>query len=271
MPRPATTATRSRSRSSTDPACVSRHSIAALAGLAALFALSSAGAGTFTISPLRVDFTGAASTAALTVRNEEAAPVVVQAEGLAWSQDGGQDAFQPTRDLLVSPAVFTLAPGGSQLVRVALRRGPDATRELSYRMMLQEVPQAASPDFTGLQVALRLSIPVFVAPLAPSAPRARMERPDGQRRADDLGRPQPGCRQRAASIALRCRPTTARRRCSSSPASLTCCRARAASGPSKQERIDPGECRRRRRARRVSVGGKHRSGRFRDGLMVTAD
>lgn len=148
----------------------SRRSTAALAGLAALFALSSAGAGTFTISPLRVDFTGATSTAALTVRNEEAAPVVVQAEGFAWSQDGGQDAFLPTRDLLVSPAVFTLAPGGSQLVRVALRRGPDATRELSYRMMLQEVPQAARPDFTGLQVALRLSIPVFVAPLAPAAP-----------------------------------------------------------------------------------------------------
>jgi fimbrial chaperone protein len=148
----------------------SRHAIAVIAGLAALFALPSAGAGTFTLSPLRVDFAGATSTAALTVRNEEAAPVVVQAEGLAWSQDGGQDAFLPTRDLLVSPAVFTLAPGGSQLVRVALRRGPDATRELSYRLLLQEVPQPASPDFTGLQVALRLSIPMFVAPLAPAVP-----------------------------------------------------------------------------------------------------
>src|SRR5512137_2414573 len=113
----------------------SRHAIAAVAGLAALLALSSAGAGTFTISPLRVDFAGTAGTAALTVRNEEAAPVVVQAEGLAWSQDGGTDALQPTRDLLVSPAVFTLAPGGSQLVRVALRRTPDAARELAYRMV----------------------------------------------------------------------------------------------------------------------------------------
>ena len=149
---------------------MSRHALAAIAGLAALLALPSAGAGTFTISPLRVDFTRAAGTAVLTVRNEEAAPVVVQAEGLSWSQDSGEDAYQPTRDLLVSPPVFTLAPGGSQVVRVALRRAPDATRELSYRMVLQEVPQAASPDFTGLQVALRLSIPVFVAPLAPSAP-----------------------------------------------------------------------------------------------------
>jgi fimbrial chaperone protein len=148
----------------------SRHSIAAIAGLGALLASPGAGAGTFTISPLRVDFSATMGTAALTVRNEEAAPVVVQAEGFSWSQPEGEDALEATRDLLVSPAVFTLPPGGSQLIRVALRRAPDATRELSYRMVLQEVPQAASPDFTGLQVALRLSIPVFVSPLAASAP-----------------------------------------------------------------------------------------------------
>lgn len=147
-----------------------RHVVAACAGLAALFALPCAGAGTFTISPLRVDFAQATGTAVLTVRNEEAAPVVVQADGLSWSQEGGRDALDPTRDLLISPAVFTLAPGGSQLIRVALRRAPDATRELSYRMTLQEVPQAANPGFTGLQVALRLSVPVFVAPTAPAVP-----------------------------------------------------------------------------------------------------
>lgn len=140
-------------------------------GLAALTALSPAAvAGTFTISPLRVDFSGNAGTAALTVRNEDAVAVVVQAEGLAWSQDGGEDALTATRDLLVSPAVFTLAPGGSQLVRVALRRPVDPVRELAYRLVLQEVPQAARADFTGLQVSLRLSVPVFVAPSAPAEP-----------------------------------------------------------------------------------------------------
>lgn len=128
-------------------------------------------AGTFTISPLRVDFGGTTRTAALTVRNDEAVPVVVQAEALAWSQESGQDDLAPSRDLLVSPVVFTLAPGGSQLVRVALRREADGGRELTYRLTLQEVPQAASPDFTGLQVALRLSVPVFVAPRAPAEPR----------------------------------------------------------------------------------------------------
>lgn len=140
-------------------------------GLAALTTLSPAAvAGTFTISPLRVDLSGNAGTAALTVRNEDATAVVVQAEGLAWLQDGGEDGLTPTRDLLVSPAVFTLAPGGSQLVRVALRRPVDPVRELAYRLVMQEVPQAARADFTGLQVSLRLSVPVFVTPSAPAEP-----------------------------------------------------------------------------------------------------
>jgi fimbrial chaperone protein len=54
---------------------------------------------------------------------------------------------------------------------VALRRGVDPTRELAYRLLVQEVPQAASPGFVGLQVALKLSVPIFVAPSAPAAPQ----------------------------------------------------------------------------------------------------
>ena len=73
-------------------------------GLAAFTALSPAAvAGTFTISPLRVDFSGSAGTAALTVRNEDAVAVVVQAEGLAWSQDGGEKQLVPT-EVLFKPA-----------------------------------------------------------------------------------------------------------------------------------------------------------------------
>jgi len=99
----------------------------------------------------------------MTVRNDER-ETVVQAEVMLWEQVDGEDRLTPTRDLLVSPAVFTLPAKGSQLVRVALRNPPaDTRRELSYRLILQEVPQKANPEFTGLQVALRLSIPVFVA------------------------------------------------------------------------------------------------------------
>lgn len=120
-------------------------------------------AGTFSISPIRVDLGPAAKTGVVTVRNEEADEVVVQATVVQWTQAGGEDTLTPTQDLLVSPAVFTLPAKGSQLVRVALRRDADPKRELSYRLLLQEVPQTARPDFTGLTVALQISLPVWVA------------------------------------------------------------------------------------------------------------
>jgi fimbrial chaperone protein len=44
----------------------------------------------------------------------------------------------------------------------------DAQRELSYRLILTEVPSSAEPGFSGLTVALRLSLPVFIAPQAPA-------------------------------------------------------------------------------------------------------
>ena len=127
-------------------------------------------AGNFSISPVRLDLSAAARTAALTVRNNDR-EVLVQAEVLLWEQHAGEDRLTPTRDLLVSPAVFTVPKNGSQLVRVALRGAPsNPAQELSYRLILQEVPQPANPDFSGLQVSLRLSIPIFVANVEATGP-----------------------------------------------------------------------------------------------------
>lgn len=130
-------------------------------------------AGTFSISPLRIELSSGVQTGAVTIRNQEATPVVVQAEAMLWEQDDGQDRLTPTRDILVSPPVFTLPPNGSQLVRVALRRTADARRELGYRLLLTEVPQQGNPEVAQLSVALRLSLPIFVAPTSPA--RAQLE------------------------------------------------------------------------------------------------
>jgi fimbrial chaperone protein len=147
-----------------------------------LAAACPAAAGTFSIAPVRVELAGSERTAVLTVHNDDAAPLVVQVSTLNWTQAGGEEATAPTRELLATPPVFTLPPNGEQIVRVALRREPDATRELDYRLLLAEVPQAADKDFTGLRVALRLSIPVFVKASSSAAAQLRWNArwlPDG--------------------------------------------------------------------------------------------
>lgn len=141
----------------------------ALSVLGVLAAAGTAAASTFSISPIRIELSGAHGTAIVTVRNQEQTTVVVQARPQAWSQADGGDRLDDTHDLLVTPPLFTLAPGGEQILRIALLRKPDAARELDYRLVLAEVPPAAPADFTGLQVALRITLPVFIAAQAAAA------------------------------------------------------------------------------------------------------
>lgn len=143
---------------------VSRTAIAAITSLLILVAASPAAAGSFSVSPIRVELSAKQRMGVLTVRNETDVPALVQVETLAWSQADGNEVHVPTRDVLATPPVFTLPPQGQQILRVALRRDADAARELSYRLVLQEVVAEAPKDFVGMRVALRLSLPVFVQP-----------------------------------------------------------------------------------------------------------
>jgi fimbrial chaperone protein len=123
-----------------------------------------ASASTFNISPIRAQLAASHPTEALTIVNADDSPVVVQIRVVRWSQKDGAEQLDDTRELLATPPVLQIPANGQQIVRVALRRQPDSAQELTYRVIFEEVPQAAPKDFTGLRVALRLSIPVFVAP-----------------------------------------------------------------------------------------------------------
>ena len=135
-----------------------------------LLAIGPAAAGSIAVNPVRVGLTASNASGALVVRNSGADASVVQLQVLSWSQQDGQDVYVPTKELLATPPIFTVPAGGSQTVRVGLRQRPDARSEAAYRLILQEVPPPPKPEFRGLQVALRLSVPVFVAPAVNSAP-----------------------------------------------------------------------------------------------------
>jgi fimbrial chaperone protein len=123
-----------------------------------------ASASTFNISPIRAELAAGHRTEALTITNAEDNPVVVQIRVVRWSQTNGIEDLVDTRELLATPPVLQIPANSQQIIRVALRRDPDPAQELTYRVIFEEVPQAAPKDFTGLRVALRLSIPIFVAP-----------------------------------------------------------------------------------------------------------
>ncbi|KVC54277.1 phytochrome sensor protein [Burkholderia ubonensis] len=137
----------------------------------------------FTVSPVRVELSAAHTSVALTVRNESAdEPVIVQLRTAAWSQNAGDDVYASTGDLIAAPPIFTIPPGGSQVVRVGLRHAPSADQETGYRLYLREVPPTPKPGFAGVQIALEMSLPIFVRPKNDTAPRLRWAadpRPNG--------------------------------------------------------------------------------------------
>ncbi|QQP95047.1 fimbrial biogenesis chaperone [Lysobacter enzymogenes] len=93
-----------------------------------------------------------------------------------WTQNEGQERLEPDPGLAISPPMLELAPGARQLVRV-IRLGAPPAREGAYRLIVDELPPAQTPEQTGLQFVLRYSVPVFLAPLdgAAGAPQLRAQ------------------------------------------------------------------------------------------------
>lgn len=136
---------------------------AALCALIVCFA-SVAGAASWEIDPVRVALSPQQQTAAIKIKNNSNQATTIQINVLAWSQRKGQDVYSPSTALLVSPPIFTIAPNSEQIIRTALRQPADELNELAYRINLQELPAQPEPGFTGLQVALRIGLPVFIQP-----------------------------------------------------------------------------------------------------------
>lgn len=132
-------------------------------------------AGSFTVTPLRVVLTAASTTGTLVIENGADEPVLMQSQPMAWSQVNGRDVLEETRELLVSPPIFRVGARSAQTVRVGLMGQAHASRQLTYRLLLQEVPPPLKPGRQAIGVALQLSLPVFVASREPASQRLRWQ------------------------------------------------------------------------------------------------
>jgi fimbrial chaperone protein len=131
-------------------------------GVAPLAAL----AANISVFPLRGELSQAKTTEVFTVRNQGNEPVVVQATVVKWSQKDGKEVLEPTREVLVAPAVIEVPGNESQIVRIAVRRPPDANKEDTFRLLIQEVPKRRDAKDTQLTFALNISLPVFYTAIA---------------------------------------------------------------------------------------------------------
>ena len=123
-------------------------------------------AGTFTVTPVRINLSPRDRATAVTITNDGDDELVMQADIYAWSQKpGGEDDLVLSEDLILSPPILKLAPRSRQVVRLAKVRQPATDRQQFYRLIVREIPEAkpAAKD-VQLQVALAFSLPVFITP-----------------------------------------------------------------------------------------------------------
>ncbi|MGY8905495.1 MAG: fimbrial biogenesis chaperone [Burkholderiales bacterium] len=123
-------------------------------------------AGVFSVTPVRIFMTLKDRAVAVTIVNEGDTEVALQADINAWTQKpDGTDELVLTEDMILSPPIIKLAPKARQVVRLALLKPADASRQLTYRMIVREVPEAIKSDATlQVPIALALSMPVFITP-----------------------------------------------------------------------------------------------------------
>lgn len=141
--------------------------------LAALLASGTAWAQVL-IAPVLVELGARQRVVAVTVSlsDKASAPLRLQAELLRWRQDlQGAAVTEPSDDLLVSPPIADVQPGGKQVFRVALRGARPRPEELAYRLIFEDlaVPSASGDDAPGLNIKFRLryDLPVLLAPAGP--------------------------------------------------------------------------------------------------------
>lgn len=132
----------------------------------ALCLAAPAHAGMFSVTPVRIYMTQKDKAVAVTITNESDDEIVMQADLYVWKQKpGGEDELIPSEDLFLSPPIIKLAARARQVVRLARVSPAKSDQQLTYRMIVREVPEAKpAKDKVQLQIALAFSMPVFITP-----------------------------------------------------------------------------------------------------------
>jgi fimbrial chaperone protein len=123
------------------------------------------------ISPVRIDLGEENSKDVIRISSQSDEARSYQVEIVAWSQTAEErEVYTPTEDVLAVPPLFTIAPGEEQVVRVGMVTDPDPKTERAYRMFITELasPEQAQRESSGVNMRLRLGVPVFVAPQSPA-------------------------------------------------------------------------------------------------------
>jgi fimbrial chaperone protein len=122
-----------------------------------------ASAASLQVSPVSFELPAAVKATQLTLHNLGDASIDAQIRVFRWTQKDGEEQLTPSTDVVASPPAATLTPHQDYVVRLVRVAATPVDGEETYRLLVDEVPQA--PTGTGgiVNFVVRYSIPVFFA------------------------------------------------------------------------------------------------------------
>jgi fimbrial chaperone protein len=114
------------------------------------------------VEPVLLELNAPAAAGALTLRNDGDVAVAVQTRIYRWSQVAGRESLDPTTDVVASPPIVTLAPHADYTVRIVRTLNQPVHGEESYRILVDQLPDARRETQSSVAIVIRQSIPIFV-------------------------------------------------------------------------------------------------------------
>lgn len=144
--------------------------IAMVAGAAPASAADTPGG--LSVAPVQLSLADVRRSVSTTVTNPGGDPITVQVRLYRWTMRGEEEVYEPADDIGFSPPLFRLQPRAAQAVRVVAKAPPGAV-ERSYRLIVDQLPLAATPG--QLQLPVRMVLPIFVEPAAGAGHKPQLQ------------------------------------------------------------------------------------------------
>jgi fimbrial chaperone protein len=129
-----------------------------------------ADASAFTVNPIKITLSGKDKSALLSVKNESSEELRFKVAVQEWKQSPqGEMQLKNTKDIVVFPALLTLAPKEERKLRIG-STVPAGSVEKTYRVFVEELPGLRAQQTANkseVKVLTKMGIPIFIRPAKP--------------------------------------------------------------------------------------------------------
>ncbi|MBP0615839.1 fimbrial biogenesis chaperone [Jiella mangrovi] len=138
-----------------------RFSLAVGIAVSLMLAVGSGNAASLRVSPISLDLPHGTKASSVRVWNNDRQPVTVQARIFRWTRKGGKDILSPTRDVVVSPPIATLAPGAENVIRIVRTSNRPVEGREAYRLIVDQIPDRSHDRPGTVRILVRHAIAVI--------------------------------------------------------------------------------------------------------------